>query len=340
MGKRSGKAKGRQARQSDPATRPDRPAPSGAGAETAAATPVDSVPAAAETAATRLAICDADAVTRVEAPGAGEDVVAAQLERGETTDAAAAPAAPAEAAATAGTAARADEAAATAGAAARAEGPAVTAHEPAAPAEAAATGGAAALADEAAVTAHGPAAPDDGAAAAARGGDRAPMNRIEQAASPQTAEKETDMQDSAKAQEVVNEATGKGLETLALWAEANQRVLRQMVELSTGAAKEGIRLYAELQQSALDAVREGQSVAMRWQTSLQEAPKDPVQWYQKAMAESVEGTQRWFQLVEGNAQAVTRSAERMQASAEQAGKGIQQSFTEFMSKTKDVYARS
>jgi hypothetical protein len=166
------------------------------------------------------------------------------------------------------------------------------------------------------------------------------INRIDEAAARTAAAKETVMQDAAKAQEVLNQATGKGLETLTHWAEANQRVLHEMVELSAGAAKEGIRLYAELQQSAIDAVREGQSNAIRWQSSLQAAPKDPVQWYQKAMAESVEGAQKWFQLLSGNAQALTRSAERLQASAEQAGKGIQQTFTELVTKTKDVYGRS
>jgi hypothetical protein len=148
------------------------------------------------------------------------------------------------------------------------------------------------------------------------------------------------MQEAGKTQEVLNQATGKGLEALTLWAEANQRVLREMVELSAGAAKEGIRLYAEFQQGAIDALREGQSAAIRWQSGWQDAPKDPVQWYQKAMTETVDGTQKWFQLVEGNAQAVTRSAERLQASAEQAGKAIQQTFTDFVSKTKDIYAKN
>jgi hypothetical protein len=159
-------------------------------------------------------------------------------------------------------------------------------------------------------------------------------------AAPVATHEEVIMQEAGKTQEVLNQATGKGLETLTLWAEANQRVLREMVELSAGAAKEGIRLYAEFQQGAIDALREGQSVAIRWQSGWQDAPKDPVQWYQKAMTETVDGTQKWFQLVEGNAQAVTRSAERLQASAEQAGKAIQQTFTDFVSKTKDIYAKN
>src|SRR5207247_10437715 len=67
------------------------------------------------------------------------------------------------------------------------------------------------------------------------------------------------MQDGTKAQEVFNEATSKALETMTFWAEANQRVMHELVELSAGTAKESIRLYAELQQGAIDAIREGRS---------------------------------------------------------------------------------
>ena len=38
------------------------------------------------------------------------------------------------------------------------------------------------------------------------------------------------------------------------------------------------------------------------------------------------------------AQSVTRTAERLQTSTEQAGKGIQESFTEAVTRLKDVYA--
>ena len=48
----------------------------------------------------------------------------------------------------------------------------------------------------------------------------------------------------------------KAVETMTVWADANQRVLSQMVEFSTAAAKESVRLYGELQQSAIEALRE------------------------------------------------------------------------------------
>ncbi|MBI1737112.1 MAG: hypothetical protein HYR51_18225 [Candidatus Rokubacteria bacterium] len=149
------------------------------------------------------------------------------------------------------------------------------------------------------------------------------------------------MQDQ-KAQEVinqVNDATGKAINAMTLWADANQRVLDQLVELGTGAAKETVKLYAELQQSTLDAFREGQATALRWQSIWQEAPRDPMLWYQKSLADGIDGAQKWFRLVEGQAQAVTKSAERLQTSTEQAGRGIQQTVSESVNRMKDVCAR-
>jgi hypothetical protein len=150
---------------------------------------------------------------------------------------------------------------------------------------------------------------------------------------------ETIMQDTnKKTQEVFANGTGKVAETLTVWAEANQRVLRELAELSTTTAKESVRLYADLQQAAIEAMREAQASALRWQSAWQETPRDPLAWYQRAMTDGVENTQRWFRVLEGNAQAVTRTAERLQSTAEQAGKGIQASFMEAVTKMKEVYA--
>jgi len=156
----------------------------------------------------------------------------------------------------------------------------------------------------------------------------------------ETSEKEKGavMNDAKTAQELFAQGTGKVVETITLWADANQRVLREVAELSAATAKEGVRLYAELQQSGIEAVREAQAISLRWHATWHEAPRDPVAWYQRAMTDSVEHGQKWFRMLEGNAQAMTRSAERLQTSAEQAGKGIQESFSEAVTKLKDVYA--
>ena len=51
-------------------------------------------------------------------------------------------------------------------------------------------------------------------------------------------------------------------------------------------------------------------------------------------------SQKAFKTLETQAQAVTRSAVRLQTSAEQAGKGIQETYTAVVSKMKDLYAQN
>jgi hypothetical protein len=155
---------------------------------------------------------------------------------------------------------------------------------------------------------------------------------------PEATKKERSMHDTKKAQEIFTQSSGKVVETMTVWADANQRVLRELAELSAATAKEGVRLYAELQQSGIEAVRDAQSTALGWQSGWQDAPRDPMSWYQRALTDGVENTQKWFRILEGNAQAITRSAERLSTTAEQTGKGIQESFSEAVTKLKDVYA--
>ena len=147
------------------------------------------------------------------------------------------------------------------------------------------------------------------------------------------------MDETKKTQDPMQFA-GKAAETMALWADANQRVMSQLVELSAGAAKESARLYAEVQQTTVEVLRDTQATVLRWQTLWPEALKDPARFYQQTLVESVDGAQKAFRLVEGNAQAMARAAERWQASAEQVGKGIQETMKATVGKMKDVYSHS
>jgi head-tail adaptor len=153
-------------------------------------------------------------------------------------------------------------------------------------------------------------------------------------------QEERPMIDEKKTQEMLGQFTGKAVETMTVWADANQRVLREIVEFGAASAKESVRLYAELQQSAIESLKDAQAAALRWQTAWQDGSRDPVQFYQKAVADSVDTAQKAFKVLEAGAQAVTRSAERLQTSAEQAGKGIQETYTAVVAKMKDVYAQN
>lgn len=146
------------------------------------------------------------------------------------------------------------------------------------------------------------------------------------------------MQDTMKAQELFNQFAGKTIETMAVWAETNQRLLRELVELGAVTAKEGVRVYAELSKNAVDAVRESQASMLRWQASWKDAATDPAAWYQKTMNEGVQSAQQAFRRAEESVQTLTRTAERLQATAEQAGKGFQESVAGAVSKLKEIYA--
>jgi head-tail adaptor len=146
------------------------------------------------------------------------------------------------------------------------------------------------------------------------------------------------MKDGAT-KETFDRMAGKTVDAMTLWAEANQRVLREMVELGAGTVKEGVRLYAELQRTTIEAVREGQASALRWQNGWREFPTDPAALYRGAIAEGMTGTQQMFRLAEEGALAVSRSAERMQAAAEAATKGIQEACTGTVAKLKDIYGQ-
>ena len=133
----------------------------------------------------------------------------------------------------------------------------------------------------------------------------------------------------------------KALEAFAAFAETNQRVLQGFVDLSVSTAKEGMRAYAELQSAAVESARSAQppAPAPSFPTP-EELRADPFTWYQKGLLTTVDGTQKAFRLVEANAQVVTRSAERLQASTERTGKEIQDALTSCISRMKEIYARN
>src|SRR6266567_3025688 len=112
--------------------------------------------------------------------------------------------------------------------------------------------------------------------------------------------------------EMFAQMTGRAVEAFSMFAEANQKIMRDLVDLSASTAKEGVRLYAELSSSAVEALKESQSCLLRRQGELQEVSRDPFSVYQKGILESVEGAQKAFRMLETNAQAMTRTAERPQ----------------------------
>ncbi len=142
--------------------------------------------------------------------------------------------------------------------------------------------------------------------------------------------------------EFFGEMQGKALEAFAAFAQTNQRVLQGFVDLSVATTKESMRAYAELQSAAVETARVAQPAAPAYPpfTSIEELQSDPFSWYQRGLLTTVDGTQKWFRFLEANAQVVTRSAERLQASTERTGKEIQEALTSYMTRMKEIYTRN
>jgi len=137
--------------------------------------------------------------------------------------------------------------------------------------------------------------------------------------------------------ELMADLAGRTVETFSLWADANQRILRELVDLSASTAREGVRLYAEIQSSTLEAVKEGRAYMLSRQDAIQDAPRDPFGALQKGAVAAVESAQRTLRLFEGTAQTLNRSAERLQVTAEHAGQEIQATFTQLAGKVQSLY---
>jgi hypothetical protein len=90
----------------------------------------------------------------------------------------------------------------------------------------------------------------------------------------------------------------------------------------------------------VQALRNGQDYILAQQTKIADLPKDPAGTYQKGVVDGVEGAQRVFKLLESSADTITKSAERLQQSAEQTTKGIQSTFASLTVQLKTLYAPS
>ena len=135
------------------------------------------------------------------------------------------------------------------------------------------------------------------------------------------------------------EMQGKALEAFSVLADMNHRVLQGLVGLSAAAAKEGLRNYADLHTATATEVARAPQAPVGPE-AFEMLRHNPFAWYQKSLLTLVEGTQKSFHLVEANAQVVTRTAERVQASAEQAGQEIQETLATSVNRLKEIYARA
>lgn len=145
------------------------------------------------------------------------------------------------------------------------------------------------------------------------------------------------MQESTHdATKMVTKMAERGAQTTAALTEANQRVLNEFMGLSMETWQESARILMQMQQNALDIVREGQAAVLRAQMAWPEVFKDPMRWYQSVCQESMHGARKAFDLINGTSEAVTESVSRLQSSTQQAGSKIEQALNVAASRMKEA----
>jgi hypothetical protein len=171
----------------------------------------------------------------------------------------------------------------------------------------------------------------------------------EQARTQETARQaqEAGRRTQQRARESANDATrvagqlaSLSTETLAVWADVGQRAMRDVMELSAHATQEGARQLTEWQQMNADALRELQTAAFRWPALWPEAFRDPIRWYQRSLEESIDVTQRAFELARRNAETTMHTCQRLERAASDTTRTLGETFRDASTRMQDVYARS
>lgn len=83
----------------------------------------------------------------------------------------------------------------------------------------------------------------------------------------------------------VAQVTSRGMESVTAWLDANQRMWRDAAQLSTERTRENLRLWWELQSSAMEL----------WTAPIAgwvEVQKEAATWYEKAVRDGIDSLQR------------------------------------------------
>ena len=132
--------------------------------------------------------------------------------------------------------------------------------------------------------------------------------------------------------------TRKTLETISLWSETNMQILRQLLDCSASTAREGLSLFTELQTSVFEIAKQGQSYMLQRLSELPDAPKHPMEYYQKSLTAGIDAAEQVYKLQLGNAQVLLRSAEQVGIVAQQTSQRIQESYKELADRLRSLYA--
>lgn len=139
--------------------------------------------------------------------------------------------------------------------------------------------------------------------------------------------------------EPLAEMQARTLDAIEAYAQASQRVLGQVIDLSSAAARETMRVYAELQSAAIDAARTAPGLTAM-PANPAELTQDPFKAYREATAAMTAAPQQLAKFLEGNAEIVTKGVQRFQTSAERSAREIGEAVTAYFDRLGEIYRRN
>lgn len=137
--------------------------------------------------------------------------------------------------------------------------------------------------------------------------------------------------------EPLGDLRAKTLEAMDAYAQASQRVLGQLIDLSSTAARETVRVCAELQSAAVDAARAEPVFPVPSAPTIDSMKEDPLKGYREGTAAASAGPQRLLKYLEGNAQIVAQGGQRFQVSAERGAREVGEAVTAYFERLGEIY---
>jgi len=128
----------------------------------------------------------------------------------------------------------------------------------------------------------------------------------------------------------------KAMEATSAYAKANQRILTELVNLSSVAMQEAVRVYGELGAAALDAARTTPGFPFS-APPLEDLAKDPTAGFRQTALAAGEGPQRLLRFFDDQVQILGQGAQRFQVSAERTGKEIRDAVTAYFNRIGEIY---
>jgi hypothetical protein len=129
----------------------------------------------------------------------------------------------------------------------------------------------------------------------------------------------------------------KAIDALTACSEANQRVLGELVNLSSAAVKETVRMYGEIGAATVEAVRAMPIFPMTPPSSIEDLTRDPFGAQRQGMLTAGEAPQHLMKLFDGNTRILGQGAQRLQASAEKSGSEIRDAIVGCFNRIGEIY---